>query len=80
MELLNLLCQIALKGRMDEQWTKQDHGFSASIAASDLRTAVHAGHRDSRVTARFVPCVKWITAEGKKIGGGMDRADLTVPT
>jgi hypothetical protein len=36
---------------MDEQWTKQDHGFSASIAASDLRTAVHAGHRDSRVTA-----------------------------
>jgi hypothetical protein len=51
MELLNLLCQIALKGRMDEQWTKQDHGFSASIAASDLRTAVHAGHRDSRVTA-----------------------------
>jgi hypothetical protein len=34
------------------QWTEQDHGFTASIAAGDLHTTIHAGCRDS-VTPGF---------------------------
>jgi hypothetical protein len=31
----------------DEQWTEQDHGFSASIVVGDLRVAIHVGRHDS---------------------------------
>jgi hypothetical protein len=38
------------------QWPEEDHWFSESIAADDLRAAIHA-------------YVKWITVAGEKIVG-----------
>jgi hypothetical protein len=61
-------------GLSEEQWTEQDRGFSASVIAGDLHAAIRAGRRDS-CSARA-----GYYYGREKIGGGVDRADLTVPT